>query len=174
MYKQSATRLQGLPKEQIQAFIKSFDTVLTDCDGETTTFPKIISLFHTITNCNFSGVIWLFNEALQGAPNVINRFLEMGKKVFFVTNNSTKTRDEFLAKAKSLNFNMTRDGIISTAYLAAQYLKHRQFTKTAYVVGSQGIIQELEAVGIKTIGYGVSFIFSHSQSSLIFSQNFQN
>uniref|UniRef100_A0A1B0GMX8 Phosphoglycolate phosphatase n=2 Tax=Phlebotomus papatasi TaxID=29031 RepID=A0A1B0GMX8_PHLPP len=132
MYKQSATRLQSLPKEQIQAFIKSFDTVLTDCDG----------------------VIWLFNEALQGAPNVINRFLEMGKKVFFVTNNSTKTRDEFLVKAKSLNFNMTRDGIISTAYLAAQYLKHRQFTKTAYVVGSQGVIQELEAVGIKTIGYG--------------------
>uniref|UniRef100_A0A6B2E4X2 Putative 4-nitrophenylphosphatase n=1 Tax=Phlebotomus kandelakii TaxID=1109342 RepID=A0A6B2E4X2_9DIPT len=132
MYRQSAKRLQSLPKEDIRAFINSFDTVLTDCDG----------------------VIWLFNEALQGAPDVINRFLEMGKKVFFVTNNSTKTRDEFQAKAQALNFNMTRDGIISTAYLVAQYLKHRQFDRTAFVVGSQGIVQELDAVGIKNIGFG--------------------
>ncbi|XP_059609095.1 glycerol-3-phosphate phosphatase-like [Phlebotomus argentipes] len=132
MYKQSARRLQSLPREEIRAFINSFDTVLTDCDG----------------------VIWLFNEAIQGAPEVINKFIEMGKKVFFVTNNSTKTRDEFLVKAKTLNFNMTRDGIISTSYLAAQYLKHQQFSKTVFVVGSQGVVQELNAAGIKNIGYG--------------------
>ncbi|XP_055691575.1 glycerol-3-phosphate phosphatase-like [Lutzomyia longipalpis] len=132
MYKQSGTRLQSLPKEAIKAFISSFDTVLTDCDG----------------------VIWLFNDALEGAPNVINRFLEMGKKVFFVTNNSTKTRDEFLVKARQLNFNIPRDGIISTAYLVAQYLKSQNFTKTAYVVGSTGVAQELDAVGIKNIGIG--------------------
>lgn len=30
----------------------------------------------------------------------------MGKKVYFITNNSTKTRDELVEKAKTLKFNV--------------------------------------------------------------------
>lgn len=48
----------------------------------------------------------MYNNVIDGSPDVINRFKEMGKKVFFVTNNSTKTRSEFLEKATSLNFRM--------------------------------------------------------------------
>lgn len=48
----------------------------------------------------------MYNNVIDGSPAVINRFKEMGKKVFFVTNNSTKTRSEFLEKANSLNFHM--------------------------------------------------------------------
>lgn len=48
----------------------------------------------------------MYNNVIKGSPEVINRFKEMGKKVFFVTNNSTKTRTEFLEKSNSLNFRM--------------------------------------------------------------------
>lgn len=44
--------------------------------------------------------------------------------------------------------------MISTAYLAAQYLKQINFEKKVYIVGSTGISQELDLIGIKNTGVG--------------------
>lgn len=44
--------------------------------------------------------------------------------------------------------------MISTAYLAAHYLKQMNFNKKVYIVGSEGISKELDAVGIENIGVG--------------------
>lgn len=90
----------------------------------------------------------MYNNPIEGSVEVINRLQEIGKKVYFVTNNSTKTRPEFLEKAHSMKFNVTADAIVSTAYGAAQYLKNRNFTKKVYLIGSAGLAQELDAVNI--------------------------
>ncbi|CRK94420.1 CLUMA_CG007927, isoform A [Clunio marinus] len=119
-------------KSQIREWINSFEVILTDCDG----------------------VLWLYNNILKNSNVVINRLLEMGKKVYFITNNSTKTRDELVEKAKTMNFNVGMEGMISTAYLAAQYLKQQNFNKKVYIVGSSGISKELDLVGLKHVGVG--------------------
>lgn len=131
-------------------------------------------------------MLWLDDEALKGSPDVISRFQEMGKKIFYVTNNSTKIRDEFVNKCKKLCFPATKvtfnyfkvgflyiyifflfkDEIISTAYLASTYLKNLEFKKKVYVIGSKGITQELDLVGIKHTGTGVSRFFSLLLSSI--------
>ena len=85
MSKYSGQNLGSLSPAEIKQWLDSFDTVLTDCDG----------------------VIWVDNNPLPGAPEVINRFIANGKKLFFVTNNSTKTRPEFVEKAVKLGFNVT-------------------------------------------------------------------
>lgn len=132
MYKDSGTNIASLNPADIKQWLDSFDTVLTDCDG----------------------VIWVDNNPLPQATDVINKFIENGKQLFFVTNNSTKTRPEFVAKSVKLGFNVGVENIISTAYLAAQYLKAKSFTKKVYVIGSTGITRELDAVGIPHIGVG--------------------
>lgn len=120
-------------KLKISAWLNQFDTVLTDCDG----------------------VLWLDDEALEGAPATINRLRQLGKKIFYVTNNSTKTRDEFTAKAERLGFTANVDEIISTAYLVASYLKNNGRTnRKAYVIGSKGLSRELDLAGIDHIGVG--------------------
>lgn len=53
-----------------------------------------------------TGVLWLYNNVLNNSPNVINRLIELGKKVYFITNNSTKTRKELVEKANLMNFNV--------------------------------------------------------------------
>ncbi|CAO1438731.1 unnamed protein product [Diamesa serratosioi] len=119
-------------RDRLREWVNSFDVVLTDCDG----------------------VLWLYNNVLKDSNTVINRFLDMGKKVYFITNNSTKTRDELVEKANSMNFNVGMENMISTAYLAAHYLKQMNFNKKVYIVGSEGISKELDAVGIANIGVG--------------------
>lgn len=101
-----------------------------------------------------AGVLWVHNDALPGSADVINRLKQLGKRVFFITNNSTKTRTEFAAKAAQLRFNVAEPDIVSTAYVAAKYLQQRRFDGVVYVIGSTGITRELDAVGIRHIGTG--------------------
>ncbi|KAG5669577.1 hypothetical protein PVAND_017464 [Polypedilum vanderplanki] len=131
--------LRNLPKNiaefskvEFKKFFDSFDYVLLDCDG----------------------VLWLHNNVIDGSNTVVNRLIELGKKIYFITNNSTKTRDELAEKAKTMNFNVGFDNMISTSYLAAHYLKSLNFNKKVYIVGSTGISRELDAVGIKHTGVG--------------------
>ncbi|KAF5289922.1 hypothetical protein FQA39_LY14931 [Lamprigera yunnana] len=135
MYHKKLKSLLNLSKDEINQFLNSFDTVLTDCDG----------------------VLWLDNNVINNADLVMNRFRESGKRVFYVTNNSSKTREEYAKKCKKLNFKCVKEEIVSSAYLAANYLKSQEFNKKVYVVGSSGITQELEFVGIKHLGIGPDF-----------------
>ena len=107
------TDLAKLNQEQLKKWINSFEILLTDCDGE---YYFTLSRFD-INVCGNercfvidTGVLWLYNNVIKNSNTVINKFLEMGKKVYFVTNNSTKTREELAEKAKIMNFNV---GIVS-------------------------------------------------------------
>lgn len=95
------------------------------------------------------GVLWVYGKAIGGSADVMNNFKKLGKSIYFCTNNSTKTREELHLKGVELGFNITQDGIISTAHATAAYLKNRNFNKRVYVIGSEGITQELDKVGIQ-------------------------
>lgn len=123
-----------LSDSQVEAWFNSFDTVMTDCDG----------------------VLWIGSEPIPGSPDMIQRFRQLGKRVFYVTNNSTKHRREYKTKLDKLGFGGDLEEIVGTAYLAATYLEQAGFDKKklVYVVGSAGITQELDDVGIKYLPIG--------------------
>ncbi|KAJ9590745.1 hypothetical protein L9F63_016261 [Diploptera punctata] len=102
----------------------------------------------------FTGVLWLGNKVIPGSPDAINTLQKLGKKVYYITNNSTKTRREFVTKCTSMGYQATEDSIVSTAFLTACYLQDINFNKKVYVIGSQGITQELDAIGIKYLDIG--------------------
>ncbi|KAJ0178263.1 hypothetical protein K1T71_006086 [Dendrolimus kikuchii] len=132
MFKSAVQNLQEVTQDKVQEFLDSFDTVLTDCDG----------------------VLWIDNNAIPGSAGTMNYFRKLGKKIFYVTNNSTKIRSDFARKAQELGFVANAEDILSTAYLVAHYLKDIDFSKKVYLLGSNGIGEELEAVGISYIGIG--------------------
>jgi ribonucleotide monophosphatase NagD (HAD superfamily) len=53
---------------------------------------------------NFPGVLWLHDELYDN--EVINKFVELGKKVYLITNNSQTTQSEMAAKCKKLGFDL--------------------------------------------------------------------
>ena len=58
----------------------SVDVVLFDCDG----------------------VIWHGDNLVPEVPNVLTRLQKLGKKYFFVTNNSTQSRKMYVKKFQRL------------------------------------------------------------------------
>lgn len=93
--------------------------------------------------------MWIGRNAIEGSAGVVNRLQELGKRVYFVTNNGSHTRAEFAAKANNLGINMTEKQIISSASATAEYLKQQNFNKKVYLVGRAGISDELRAVNIQ-------------------------
>jgi len=78
------------------------------------------------------------------------------KRVVFITNNSTKSRKEYVVKMTKMGFkNLTSDMIYCSSSLAALFLqsKHPDIKKV-YIVGEQGIEDEMKAVGIEPLGAG--------------------
>ncbi|KAL3319931.1 hypothetical protein Ciccas_001387 [Cichlidogyrus casuarinus] len=100
------------------------------------------------------GVLWRSETPINGAQNVISRLLKVGKRVFLVTNNSTKTREEYAQKCANLGFPVTKDHIICTANVMAVTLKNKGITGPVYLLGGNAIKQELDFVGIESIGSG--------------------
>lgn len=131
------TKCVRLNRVLIKQLLESVDSVLFDCDG----------------------VIWRGDQAIPGAPQVINLLKEHGKKVFFVTNNSTKTRKMYADKMSSLGFNVVEEEIFGTAYCCAMYLRTVcKLEGKVYLIGSNAMKQELEAVGIQQTGVGPDLI----------------
>lgn len=137
MSKMTSTCIDTLSAECRREFYNSFDTVLTDCDG----------------------VLWLLNNTLPGAVQVMNGFKADNKKVFFVTNNSTKSISQFLEKFCSLGFQASVDEVVSTSYLAAKYVKaNLDPSKKVYIIGSPAIASELDALNVKHFGVGEDYL----------------
>jgi len=104
------------------------------------------------------GVIWKGDSLIDKVPKVLEMLRAAGKTVFFVTNNSTKSRKGYLGKFKSLGLEDTKaEEIFSSSFAAAAYLEQTKFKETGmkvYIIGEVGIEEELDLIGVPWIGGG--------------------
>uniref|UniRef100_H3AG72 Phosphoglycolate phosphatase n=1 Tax=Latimeria chalumnae TaxID=7897 RepID=H3AG72_LATCH len=128
--KSKCERLTAVLRE---SFLEQVDNFLFDCDG----------------------VLWRGDQAVPGAPEVLDALRRRGKRVFFVSNNSTRTRDMYVEKLAGLGFRAARDEVFATAYCTAQFLKRRaRLRGKVYLVGGRALGEELAREGIAHLGAG--------------------
>ncbi|KAH9564735.1 hypothetical protein CY35_04G040800 [Sphagnum magellanicum] len=118
----------------------------------TDTMKLINSVKMFIFDCD--GVIWKGDKLIDGVPETLDMLRAMGKRLVFVTNNSTKSRKQYAKKFDSLGLNVAEEEIFASSFAAAAYLKSVNFpsNKKVYVVGEGGIQLELTQAGISHIG----------------------
>ncbi len=86
---------------------------------------------------------------------MLNELRKQGKKLFFITNNSSKSREGFKRKFESLGFNVQLEEILSSSFAVAMYLDQSNFKDTrkkAYIIGEVGIEEELDLIGVPHVG----------------------
>ncbi len=95
------------------------------------------------------GVLYRGSQVLPYAGECLGRLRAAGWEVFFATNNSTRTRDEYLARVTSLGLAGDRDHIVTSAYATARHLAQRDpRPRDVLVVGADGLRAELRDAGI--------------------------
>lgn len=100
--------------------------------------------------CDLDGVVWLAHQPIPGSPQAIARLREAGHRVLFVTNNSSARVAEQEAALGRIGIPAVGD-VLTSAMAAAQLL---QPGETALVCGSVGIVEALEARGVRVADEG--------------------
>ncbi|KAK9084583.1 hypothetical protein Sjap_024994 [Stephania japonica] len=100
------------------------------------------------------GVIWKGDKLIEGVPEALATLRSKGKKLVFVTNNSTKSRKQYAKKFQNLGLEVSEEEIFSSSFAAAIFLKINNFPtdKKVYVIGEEGILEELELAGFTALG----------------------
>jgi phosphoglycolate/pyridoxal phosphate phosphatase family enzyme len=101
------------------------------------------------------GVIWRGDSVIDKVPAVLAKLRELKKTIFFVTNNSTKSRKGYLKKFTELGLDVKPEEIFSSSFAAAAYLDQTKFIDTkkkVYIIGDVGIGEELDLLNIPHFG----------------------
>jgi phosphoglycolate/pyridoxal phosphate phosphatase family enzyme len=113
--------------------------------------PEDIDWYETfLFDCD--GVLWRGDEPIPGVAPVVNQLREQGKQILFMSNNSTKSRKQYLSKMKSMNIRAEPNEIFHSAYTTARFLlQHPDFdpkTQMVVVIGEHGLLYELREAGL--------------------------
>jgi 4-nitrophenyl phosphatase len=99
---------------------------------------------------DMDGVLYRGSQVLPYARETLERLRAGGWHVFFATNNSTATRDEYVRRLSALGLGGDHDHVVTSAYATAHYLeRHEPRPDDVLVVGANGLRTEIRAVGIR-------------------------
>ncbi len=111
---------------------------------------------HPLTRCDgfvfdVDGVLCRGETLIPRADETIDRLRRGGKRVIFISNNSTKSRDEYIAKFTRLGIPVTADDLVLSTYATAQYVADTWPGARVFVIGAPGLRRELELAGLKLV-----------------------
>ena len=141
----SSPRRDGSPVPT-RALPANADALLLD-DGE-----GLLSRIATDVDCivmDCDGVIWQGDTLLPGARESIALLREQGKRLVFVTNNSNKSRAQYVYKFEQLGITVEKEEIFSAAFAAAAYLKTREVRQEGVCGWRRGVVDELNDMQIE-------------------------
>ncbi|KAL3125017.1 hypothetical protein niasHT_000708 [Heterodera trifolii] len=119
-------------------------------------------LLHNIDTFIFDadGVLWLGEQAIPGSSDFVNFLAKNGKRIIVLTNNATKSRAVYARKLGQLGFGrcVNEHNIVNPAAVVADLL-HRAglgqgSDKKVYLIGGQGVKDEMDQLGIDHFGDG--------------------
>lgn len=125
---------------------------------------------------DLDGTIYYGDSIIDGVIEVLEYLNEKNKKIFYLTNNSSKTRVEIFKKLINMGISCKLEEVYTSGYLSAIYLKNKGY-KNIFVLGSEGLKSELVDMGISItndedksecvlIGYDTKFNYEDLSKAL--------
>jgi 4-nitrophenyl phosphatase len=108
-----------------------------------------------------TGVLWSGDTLFPHTVETLDLLRARHKTIVFVTNNSTKSRADYIRKLASMGIPATVEEVFGSSYSAAVYIarilpkSHPELAttkRTVFVIGESGIEQELDAENVPHIG----------------------
>ncbi|XP_018328471.1 uncharacterized protein LOC108739187 [Agrilus planipennis] len=121
--------LASLSKKELSEFLNSFDTILCDVDG----------------------VIQNASVPIPGAKDTIELMRELGKEIYFVTNNCVLTLNDFHKKLRNNGYNIRDGHIFNPTTVILNYLKEINFKKKIFLFTIQGLKKEFQDAGYEVV-----------------------
>lgn len=95
---------------------------------------------------DLDGVVWLAGHPIAGAPEAIVRLRERGRRVVFMTNNSSPTVAQHVATLRAVGIDAEADDVLTSAQAAAVMV---QPGERVHVLGGPGVVEAVEGRGCR-------------------------
>ena len=97
---------------------------------------------------DMDGTLYLGDEVFPGAHGFIARLAETGRKYIYLTNNSSRAGEDYIARLRRLGFPCEAENVFTSGMATGMYLNTRYRGKKTYVVGTPAFENELERYGV--------------------------
>jgi HAD superfamily hydrolase (TIGR01450 family) len=99
---------------------------------------------------DLDGVLYRWPEPIEGAAGAVRALRDAGKRIAFVTNNSSRTPAQVTERLASVGIDGTPEEVVTSALATAALLAERG-ARSAFVVGEEGLLAALAGVGIEAV-----------------------
>ena len=96
------------------------------------------------------GTLYLGDRLYDFTIELLQTIRSTGRQYLFMTNNSSKSVDDYVKKLETMGISATREDFITSSQATAYYLHKHHPGKTLYVCGTRSLITELEREGFPT------------------------
>jgi len=101
---------------------------------------------------DLDGVVWTGDEPVAGAPETIRALRDAGKRLAFVTNNSSETPEAYAKKLADIGAQGDAAEVVTSADAVARLMASSIPAlrgRSAYVIGGQGLIERVAEAGVR-------------------------
>lgn len=121
------------------------------------TAPKtesMVDIMQKLSDCelfllDMDGTLYLGDEVFPGAIEFVQRISASGKKYIYLTNNSSRAGEDYIARLRKLGFPCDRENVYTSGMATAAYLNANFPGKTVFSVGTLAFCHELESYGVR-------------------------
>lgn len=96
---------------------------------------------------DMDGTLYLGNRLYDFTKDLLAKIKATGRRYLFMTNNSSKSVEDYIKKLAALGIDATREDFITSSQATAYYLHKYHEGQTLYVCGTKSLIKELESEG---------------------------
>jgi NagD protein len=98
---------------------------------------------------DLDGTVYLGDTPLPGAPEALAALRAAGRRVVFLSNNPTKTREQYARKLSGMGIPATPDEIVNSSLAMVRWLLREAPGSRVFVVGEQPLKDDLTAAGFR-------------------------
>jgi len=100
---------------------------------------------------DMDGTIYIDNHLIDGTLEFLKQIKDRGGKYLFLTNNSSKSIEDYVLKLASLGIQTTKEDFYSSSMATSSYLQEHFPNKKVFVVGTKSFVKEMLSEGIKVV-----------------------
>lgn len=97
---------------------------------------------------DLDGTLYLDGKIFPGVSDMLSQLKSANKHVMFLTNNSSRSTQDYLLKLKNIGIEANYRQMITSTQTAISYIKTHYPMHTFYVMGTQSMVEEVRSSGI--------------------------
>lgn len=99
---------------------------------------------------DLDGTVYRGDRLVSGAADGVRALRDAGIEVLFLSNKAIERRSDYVEKLAGLGVETSRDRVVNSGWVTAQYVADRYSGQEAFVIGEDPLFEEFREAGVET------------------------